>query len=318
MASKYVPYSSIDKYRERNLYHFYGKECVLTEKIHGSNFQLWCESLKNGSVTIRAGKRSGFIGEEKFFNHSTIIEKYTSNIIEMIPRDGSPHQIRIIGEYFGGSYHGKCSPGACSIQKGKYANYSSTNDFAVFDIVIDGIWQTWDKVKELCNTYGLIHVPEVIRGIWEEINVFDVENFKSILSEQINKDGIQNPAEGVVIRLIDPGEDCTNRDNRVKWKCGEMIEGVPRERSITSNKSEVDEKYIGMMDQSRFDSYFSKVGPDVFTDRNIGMHLGMIIEDILSDIQELEGNISKDQKKIIRKSLIPIARRFIINYMQNS
>lgn len=318
MSSEYLQYSSIDKYRERNLSNFYGKECVLTEKIHGSNFQLWCDITNNEEILIRAGKRSGFIGEEKFFNHKYIIEKYKQNIIQMIPNDGNQHQIRIIGEYFGGNYHGKCSANSCSIQKGKYANYSIDNDLAVFDIVIDGIWQSWDEVKEICIRYGFIHVPEVVRGFWEDIKDFDVENFNSILSEQINKDGIKNPAEGVVIRLINSGEDRTNRDTRVKWKCREMIEGVPKERTIKSNKNQINENYINMMDQSRFDTYFSKVGPDVFTDKNIGMHIGMIIQDIFNDIEELEGTMTKDEKKIIRKSLFPIARKFIIDFMRNS
>lgn len=311
---EYEPYQSIKSFHQKNLGPFRRKNVILTEKIHGSNWQFWIILNKDNTINIKGGKRSAFIENgDKFFNSDKLTLDYKDRLETLILNESSDlcetNIIRLIGEYYGGNYHGEKDSNSISIQKGAFANYSTKNDFIIFDIVINGRWLKWDDIKVICNKYYLNHVPEVCRGIWEDIySNFNIDTFESILSKQINNDSLKNIAEGVVIRLEEPDYEMNSRDYRVKWKCNLMLETSTQSYKC-DNKYD---KYISHMNQNRFDSYLSKVGPDEICFENIGVNIKSIIEDIFTDIKPPKTDI-----KNIRKVLGSIVRNYIIEFIQS-
>ena len=82
---EYEPYASIKGFQQKNLGPFRRNRVVLTEKIHGSNFQFWIIINEQNQITIKVGKRSTFINDgEKFFNSDKLIEHYKDRLESMI------------------------------------------------------------------------------------------------------------------------------------------------------------------------------------------------------------------------------------------
>ena len=269
-ASFYRPYTSIEKFRERNLKEFQGKTVVATEKVHGTNFRLIGFRDDSGAISVYGGKRTAILEHaEDFFGFQKIIDRYSSNVIDIMSAHPEAKQIDIICELFGGNFHGDKLHDSITIQKGKYANYSKDNDIRVFDIHLDEIWLSWDQIIEFGTKWSLPLVPEVFRGLWEDVKDFNVETFQSLLATEINGVNLQdNPAEGVVLRLETPSTQ-DHRGMRIKWKCQEMLEGATYKPKDISRKIDNIDRYISMMDQVRFDNFKTKKIFE-FNDANIG------------------------------------------------
>jgi Rnl2 family RNA ligase len=303
--ANYIPYSSIDKFRKRNTEKFEGHNVVLTEKIHGSNFQI---VVSRDPINIRFGKRSGYLVDgENFFGYEQTMDPYKCRVTNAL-NALEAQNMTIIGEYYGGNLNGTKSAKATTVQKGVYSNYSADNEFAIYEVIIDKIWYSWDQVKEFATKYGFTHVPEIARGPWESFAEFDVNSLRSQLAKS------DSPAEGVVIRL--ETQDANVRGIRVKWKCDSMLES-PRQIKIKGSHEDDNMRYCyGMMNQPRFDCYLSKVGPEEFTDANIGNNIKELVADTIIDIEDKFGNEIEIKK--MRKKLSAIARKFIFEYMQNA
>ena len=165
----HIKYPSLENYKMNKvqdyILHYGENKVVMTEKLHGSNGQIKIILNKDGTITKQLGRRNDWIKpKEKFYNFQTIIAKIDEGIDIMVRTIARIHgvdtiEIVIYGEIFGGAYDGKSNGIQC--QKG--VHYCSENDFAVFDITINGNFQTWDIVKDLCTTHGFSHVPEINR-----------------------------------------------------------------------------------------------------------------------------------------------------------
>ena len=316
-------YPSLLKFRKRYTDALIGREVVLLEKIHGSNFSFYCERNGDGELKIRVGKRTSFLNpDDKFFNYQVIVDKYKSCVEELVYhlfQDGAPHTLVILGEYFGGIYNNKVPAGSVSIQRGQYANYCAHNDFAVFDIIVDGVAMPWDKVISKCNTFGFFHVPEIKRGLWEELKDFDVEKFKSPTAIKFNGDNaISSPIEGVIIRPLDSDKIV----DRIKWKCDGMLEIPKKMDGPAPVKTDNFDKYYLMLNENRVDTYYSKVGDGDWNDTNLGRLIGGLVDDTMGDIQENvieNGDVltPKDIKQI-RNKLSKKAARLLKIHMRNT
>ena len=193
-------YPGLLKFRKRYTDPLCGREVVLLEKIHGSNFSHYWKRDGDGTVSYRVAKRTSFLTpEDRFFNYQVIVDKYKPCVEELafhLFQDDVPHTLVVLGEYFGGIYDNKVPAGSVSIQRGQYANYCGHNEFAVFDFIVDGVALPWDIVVEHCETFGLMSVPEIKRGLWEDIKDFNVEKFKSPTAIKFNgENDIPSPIE---------------------------------------------------------------------------------------------------------------------------
>ena len=309
------PYTSIEKFRERNLQHFSEKLVVGTEKIHGTNFRLIGYRNSDGDISVHAGKRNTILEKtDDFFGSQKIITQYHDKVVAMMDDNPTYSQVDIIGELFGGNYHGEKTLDSKTIQKGKYANYAKNNDIRVFDVHIDDKWLTWDETIEFGKIWGLHVVPEVFRGTWEDVKAFDVETFQSLLANQINGPGKSCPAEGVVVCLLNPITK-SSRNLRVKWKCEEMLEGVQHKPRSVRPEIENMDTYLAMMDLVRFDNFQTKKIYE-FDDQHIGKNIGWLVDDVIKDIQDDEPNLESKIIKSLRGPLNKKAKKFIFDYMK--
>ena len=189
--------------------------------------------------------------------------------------------------------------------RSEYSNYSPTNDFIVFDIIINKYWGTWDDIIYFCNKTNLKHVPELFRGKWKD-NRISIETLTSKLSIK------KTPAEGIVIRVLNPQHDMKTRDKRIKWKCHGMLnEGILKDSDEDFTHTQKDNA-ITMMNQERFDSYVSKVGPEFIREKtNIGKNVKALVDDTMADIRE---SFPDFNSKSINKELSSKAFNYIKNF----
>jgi len=310
--TKYPSIKTIHRTRQPND----SDDVVITEKVHGSNFQVRVNMNSSGEVIITYAKRSGPIPhKENFFNYRAVMEKYQKNwsMLEGYIRGVENFsELLIFGELYGGHYHGQKATGHTTVQKSKFANYSQENDFVIFDIVLNNRWFTWGETIEFCtNQLQMNHVPEFARGKWRDLKKsFDVESTQSLLSLHHNgDDGADNPIEGVVVRSLCPhSATAEGMDTRFKWKAREMCEGSVEHKPATLDT------VCEMMNEPRFQAYLSKVGPTEIVDGNTHKHIKEMVQDVLTDIRDAQPDIDEKTLKSYWKPLSNAAHRLIFDY----
>jgi len=323
--SKYGEFTRFDSIKEltrRTELQYIGEEVVAIEKIHGSNLGIYIsQDDETGEYTIRIAKRSDFISDtENFANHRTVMKNYEdtlANFIEYlrsIPASSAKRckGILIMCEIYGGWYHGETAAGNKVVQRSKYSNYNPKNNIVVYDIRYNDEWLTWDQVKDFCDNYLHIdHVPEIARGMWKDVKKLDIDTISSPLAHRINgDDGKFNPIEGVVLRLVNPPKKTQGNQtllwDHLKWKCKGMREG-----NLHDTSTSLDARFMGMMNQARFEAYLSKVGEDEIMDGNVGRHIQAMVSDVIKDITS---EYPETDVKPLKKPLSFEARRLIIEF----
>ena len=305
----FIKYSKLEHFNTKNNEPFNGKHVYISEKIHGANFQILINLDKDNEIKeYKYGRRTGFISTtENFFGHTNTMEKYKNNIINLAKNLGEGITI-IYGEYFGGNLNGKKAEGSYCVQNSKYANYCEENKFAIFDIIHNKNNLCWDNVKELCLCNSLLHVPEINSGIFPEIiEGININTMKSIIAE-----GEQN-LEGIVIGTPD-----NSINYKIKW-VNEGLSEKPRikpKESFEKNRKGKYNEYNEYMNQNRFDKYLSKVGPDMFNMKNLGIIIKDLVMDALEDIYSDNNIFSEKEEKQIKKDLSFCAKNLAISYMK--
>lgn len=308
-----------------------GKEVVVTEKIHGSNLAAYIYRDENDKIVFQWARRTSFIGpDENFFSIHTVLKDFIPVLKKLFVNCCADTMV-IVGEFYGGNYFGDSDPNTKIIQKGDYSNYSTSNGFVIFDIKIDDTWQLWDDVKTICYINRIHHTPEIGRGVFEDIQKdIEVEGMTSMFARILNPHSDKESlAEGVVVRLIRPAkEELVGElaDPRLKLKCSGMLERGTKSVAMCLLDEALVSEALGMMNQARFDSYKSKVGPEQFTMKNIGKNLNALINDIYDDIvisrpnkltMEQEKELRCELKKKVYKKLAGCARSYIMDFMES-
>lgn len=158
------------------------KSWLWTEKIDGTNTRIiWKDrKLSFGGKTDNAQLPGDLIAHL----HDTF---YPNKIEEVFP--DCPAII----------YGEGCGAG---IQKGG-GNYSSTKQFIVFDVLVDGIWWlNWENTKDVAFKLGLKTVPFLGEKSLREAVEIVRRGFNSPLAKE--QTGADHPAEGMVGRTIEP------------------------------------------------------------------------------------------------------------------
>lgn len=161
---------------------FANVEFVATLKCDGSSGTF---ILKNDEFRV-CGRNKEFVESpgNSFWN---IAKKY--KIEEMLR--AAPVEMAIQGE--------ACGPG---IQKNPLKLDELT--FLVFQIrdVTNHKWFTWDQVKDICNTHGIPHVPEITRFVFTK-SAPSIDDLQELANNTKYDNGRAN-AEGIVIRPVTP------------------------------------------------------------------------------------------------------------------
>lgn len=159
---------------------------VFTEKVDGTNVRV---IYNNGALTF-AGKT------DNAQLHPGLLKKLQDIFDEAKFRKLFDHDISLYGEGYG-----------AKIQKGG-GNYSSEQQFVLFDVKIDGIWLERHNVADIAYKLGIDIVPIIGSGNLDEMVDMSINGFKSIWGDF--------DAEGIVARP--EVEMLTRRNDRIITK----------------------------------------------------------------------------------------------------
>ena len=130
---------------------------VATEKIDGSSFSAMCERGKFGKINYYVCSRNVVFDTPDapcFYDSNIYFEAWNrynlKEIITNILKDYNLPNIAIQAEVYGDG-----------VQKRDYSLSNGEHQMAVFHIVSNGVKFPMDKTVEICEKYGLPHVPIV-------------------------------------------------------------------------------------------------------------------------------------------------------------
>jgi len=317
---KFVKYPSIENtYRQEFIDKIIeeqkaGGMWVVTEKIHGANFSLWCDGIR-----IRMAKRTALIADDENFYGVQAIRKdlyervqILFDLIDGFTKD-EIEQIAVYGELFGGSYsHPDVLRDleAHKVQKG--VDYSPNNHFIAFDIRVDERFLEFEVVQTFCKEVGLPCIPALMYGSMGDCLKFK-NDFQSTVAGWFDLPKIKgNICEGVVIRPCKPQFLFNHKRVMLKSKNDKFKETgrKPKKVRVKPQMSKQGEKVLKSILKyavdNRYDSVVSKVGE--IQPKDFGMVQGLFAKDVLEDFKKDKKykrytQLEKDERKVIHKTL---------------
>lgn len=246
---------------------------VVTEKLHGANFQFKSTRPVSGEVfDVRVGKRTGFTDDEFFKLNSSENFLNTQEAIKVAMLHiyytrADVKEIEIDGEVYGGN-----------IQKGIF--YSRSKRFAAFDIKINGVFINHHDFRSITQEYNIPKVPLLYVGNLDEClkqsNTFN-SNMPGILNESMPEG--DNICEGVVIKPIEShflfsGARVALKNKNDLWSEKASIKKTKQADPLEGNDSKIYKLLSGLVDYNRIESAISKIGSEM-----------RLIPDLLEEVQ---------------------------------
>ena len=284
---KFKKFNSLENnYRENFIHKIREQGCenekyIITEKLHGVNYS-FTVVIENGLlVSVNPAKRSGYINsDEKFYNHRTVYEKYVHKVSKLalcLLKDNnmSDGVVTVYGELYGGNIQGGMA-------------YPLEQDFAGFDITVDGTPIDKRKAFSLMNEYEIPTVP--VLGYAKSLSDA-LECNESFTTNKLRDDfDIENPqaeAEGIVIEPITPRHLPSGERVYLKKKTKRFLEKgknkIEKPKvSLSESLSKLLETSLEYINENRFNAVVSKEGE--VNIKMIGKLAGLMTQDILVDI----------------------------------
>lgn len=198
LFSKYTNLQNIKNYP--NL--FKDEDMIIaTEKIHGTNFRAGWVPFNANTNWKKIKKFFGFAPEWEFVYGShnvqlqhkskTVKAYYEGNVYYQMVKKYKLEEIIGKGCVFYGEIYGD------GIQKNyNYGLINGEKDLVIFDMKMhsehqsEGVWANYDIVKAFCKAYGLKMVPELFCGHFKDLNVEELfEGVSKISDEQKVREG---------------------------------------------------------------------------------------------------------------------------------
>ena len=332
------PYGSIETFRPALISQYlstYVQDVIIQEKIHGSNIIiLGVYSRETNSWEFKLGSRKKWIYmKDRFNNFQSLFTNHKDSIIELFNhiKNELPESeqegtiIRLFGEIFGGKYGQQTDKGAFKTQSDP--NYCPYNDFAFFDIYLNGKYIPILDSHRYIQQYGLKIAPVIFTGkLATFLKDFNIETFTSVVSQRFyNLAFIDTPksTEGITIRTTGICDEDSDETTILKYKQAWITENrrshYCKPTKITDN-DELNEECLSMLNKARLDAYSSKHTLDDITNPRLLIdHTKDIVEDTVSDIQKEFPNESYPDLnlKMIRGKLsrkcFPMLKEYIKN-----
>lgn len=347
--TKFVKYNSLENHTraqfiQRVVDHGHARANIMyiaLEKVHGSNFSFWV-----GPEGTRTAKRTSF--DSEFGNAPALMQKYEKDCEVLRTRmihlglANDADTVVIMGEVFGGSFHGTKAPNAKTIQRGMH--YHPDTEFMVFDIGVAGEGETIKYVpaKTMLELLwwgaGIVrqdfmkHVPIVGSGSFDEVIKFN-NLFPTLVPEMFGyavPEGLTShcTAEGFVMRPYE--EELFIGESRViiKHKNSLFNEKADGYETPTSSSFEVPEglkelfeELAAMSTKSRLESVFSKeYTADQLSWKMIGELSGKLLQDIVEGYdKEFELDIKcgiGDSWKVFQRNLSKVTTETVREYFK--
>lgn len=319
----------IDEIRRESAENGWNDDWIVSEKVDGSNFHFAVDRHNH----VRCGRRTAYIEDsENFFNHRQVLDKYrdslkivSDRIFEKFPR---AQQYRLFGDIFGGWYpHPDVAPDPRAQRVAKAVRYCPSNDFYVFDLMVDDMYLDRDTLEQVTKDTTFLVAPVLMRGTLEQCMQFPVEAFHSILPAQFQLPTLpDNFAEGVVLSPATPRILSNGSRMIVKLKNSRFSERQASRNNGSSNEG------LGCLDirgyryaksfitENRVSAVASK--EPVNNRKNVGLLLRKTVDDALAEAKALdvEGELptNPDEWTTLAKELCNIARPHVLQFVKYS
>lgn len=258
---------------------------VITEKLHGSNFQWYFQPGK----PVRAGSRNNFLDVTSSFQGVSIpgLMEAHAALLDMIQAwvDKANVTVRLFGELFGQG-----------IQKG--VNYGDGKRILYFGLMINDELVPFAELEAMLAPRYLVPIVAKVKGL-DAALAFDTKFDSLILGE------LDNICEGVVIQPY----------SRVYWdghgspfilkkKNGEFKERqrAKAPRVVDSEVERLRTEFVSYITDNRLQSVFSKHG-EIEEPRQIGDYIRLVLADAKEEFVKDFGDdlvaLSKKQVKAV-------------------
>ncbi len=277
----------------------------VTEKIHGSNFQLKMDGaqLKVYSRNCRLSLPGDEADGEQTFpitpKYLPVVEKNRAAMLALGPG------LSVFGELFGGAYPGVKSAGKPVQREVMYCGHY---EFFVFDVYDHATEKFWDfgKTLEVCTEAGLSVVPVIKRCNFDELAEFlnapDFERLTSVPARFDLPDLPNNVLEGYVVR---PAHEPTEMDFKHGRRAYKARTKAYREtKSMGGGKmaqtmapdTEVDAWFLDRLTPQRLTNAMSKEMDEELTTKLIAKYIGLLYDDVLKE-KDFEGEVDVRRMK---------------------
>ena len=263
-------------------------EWVLTLKIHGANYSLWCDGK-----TVSRGKRSSFIDGQSFmgdlnFDHDMRMKKLFNFIKQNVP---TLEVLTVYGEIYGGMYiHPDVERCKSATRVQKEVQYRPDNAFIVFDMKLDGVILDHDAVVSLCGDFGFRHVPVMATGKFVDLMKFPVKFLDPLYTHFGLPEIDDNYAEGWVLKPVEPKFFPTGERIILKGKNAEFCEknggkGKPPKPvyELSDEGNRLKDELMSFLTENRLRNVLSHGDIEDITTKSFGKLLGLFSKDAFDD-----------------------------------
>lgn len=288
---------------------------MVTEKVHGSNFSFYYDG-----TDFKVAKRSGFIEDfSTFFDCGSVVEKYKDKVIQMYENLGSPVEIVVYGELYGGRYgHLDVKQlGEKSVQKG--VDYCPHKDFICFDVKVNGQLLNMKVAHANLDKVGIPRLKILQTGTLHEC-LGHPNKFQTTIPDLHGLPEIEgNVCEGVVIKPIDPLFLYDRTRVIIKNKNEKFAEKQKEKRPPKAIDPEIEimkENIKLYINENRLRAVLSKMG--TITKEDFGKIIKEFSADVLEDLKKDEHHFEdKDKLKSATKSIGQLCASFIRKHFLN-
>jgi Rnl2 family RNA ligase len=283
-----------NSYRQETI-DYYLRQCpelpdeqyTITEKLHGSNFQIYFQP----NEPVRVGSRRNFLNADDHFrgayiprlleSHGALLERLQGYV------DSHDETIRLFGELFGEG-----------IQKG--VKYGPPKRIRYFGLMLDDILEPFSCFRDWIEDDDLI-VPIVaeVSGL-EAALAFNTEFDSMILNEP------DNICEGIVIQPLDRVYTDGHGSPFILKKKNERFAEKQREKKpivVDTEVARLNEEFKAYITENRLQGVFSKQG-EIQRPDQIGDYIRLMLADAKEDfIKDFDNGFSaldgKQQKQVL-------------------
>lgn len=312
-VSDFVEYLHLNNYMD--------VECIVQQKIHGTNFNIHIDNTGN----IKVGKRSGFLPDNNTFmgGHNVHLveanrDKYLRLFAELYECYGELNQISIYTELAGGKFGDKVGTAPNGLNYSAIqgnADYCANQFIYHYDIYIPKLGQFLNPLEsmKLFQKFDLFYAKELARGSMEDMLKFELKT--NHVSLALEGSQLREP-EGIVIKSIEEDRMYTGRGRIVVKKINPSFEQAKKSNKVKTSKSskglsndalEYFKIAKSMVSETRVESVLGNMGysSQAFEGKLFGQTLSNTVADIHKEMEEFNHGLvlSNYDYKSINKNL---------------
>lgn len=289
---------------------------VVTEKIHGANFSLWC----NGKQ-VRMAKRSCLLADsDNFKGVQAVREDLYEKMMKLFgffctafALEGKIGQIGVYGEIYGGVYNHpdvERNLKVSKVQKG--VDYSPNIHFMAVDVRVDSRFVDFEIMQEACRYVGIPYIKALMYGSMKDCLKF-TNVFQSTIAGLFGLPEIKgNICEGIVIRPCKSQFVFNHKRVMLKSKNEKFAEKSRKPKKVRVGQEmsrqgkKVLKSILKYVVDNRYDSVVSKFGE--VQPKDFGKLQGLFAKDVLEEFEKDKKykrytQLEKSERKVIHKML---------------